>query len=81
MSKLKHLEGLVHLLMSDRQQPMIGGNQSNPALHPITGDISTSNFGRLSMHDTEARYVGSDHWIAVMDGVSGISLKRFRDKQ
>jgi hypothetical protein len=76
VSKLKDLERLVHLLMSERQQPPLDHppsrhsvSQSESVLRTSTSELSTSAFGRLSMHGTEAKYVGSNHWAAVIDGV------------
>jgi hypothetical protein len=75
-SKLKDLERLVHLLMSERLQPTSDHppsfqsvSQSESILQPNKSEILTSDFGRLSIHGTEAKYVGSDHWTAVIDGV------------
>jgi hypothetical protein len=76
VGKLKDLERLVHLLMSERQQPPSehhqsrqSVSQSGSALQSNKGESLTSDFGRLSIHGTEAKYVGSDHWAAVIDGV------------
>jgi hypothetical protein len=35
-----------------------------------TEDSLPNTFGRLSLDRTEASYVGSDHWAAIIDGVS-----------
>lgn len=35
------------------------------------GDTAES-FGRISMEDDQTNYVGSDHWAAILDTVSGL---------
>lgn len=48
------------------QQP-ISAPGSFHHLDPL--DALPNSFGRLHLHETEATYVGSDHWAAVIDGV------------
>ena len=75
ISKLNHLENLIQTLMSDRSgQPSSQPSNSQPGVNSRissqTVDALPTSFGRLSLDRTEPNYVGSDHWAAIIDGVS-----------
>jgi hypothetical protein len=75
--KLNHLESLVTLLMNERHPQLIGQpssekpfGQAGTVSGPEAVDALPNTFGRLSLDQSEASYVGSDHWAAIIDGVS-----------
>ncbi|KAF2648481.1 hypothetical protein K491DRAFT_612671 [Lophiostoma macrostomum CBS 122681] len=79
LAKLKDLENLVHLLMSEREQPsprpmglLQASNLSGESAPCDTADVLPNNFGRLSLDQAEASYVGSDHWAAVLDEIADL---------
>jgi hypothetical protein len=75
ISKLNHLESLVQTLMSERSS-QTSTQRTDDQIEVYTQsacpsvDALPNSFGRLSLDRTEPNYVGSDHWAAIIDGVS-----------
>ena len=76
ISKLNHLESLIHSLRNG-QSTASDSHTSNgqpsrqcrrESESPNTDGLP-STFGRLSLDYKEQSYVGSDHWVAIIDGV------------
>lgn len=70
--RVAQLEDLVTTLMN--AQPSTK-NQPNTATETVASDASSPvNIGHLSLENNETRYVAGDHWLSIIDGVSGLPL-------
>ncbi|KIW05313.1 hypothetical protein, variant [Verruconis gallopava] len=86
LSKLHHLENLIHSLKSEST---VSGSQSpkdSSSAKSTRESVSTevdglsSTFGRLSFDYKRPSYVGSDHWAAIIEGITELKTQ-FQDTQ
>jgi hypothetical protein len=92
--KVSQLEDLVLSLMSrinatkaaDMTSESYGGSSieesdsiTNNKIVPIEEALVSENFGRIRLDSAETSYIGSDHWMAILDGVCYLTPLRGRN--
>ncbi|KAK2801390.1 hypothetical protein FQN50_007776 [Emmonsiellopsis sp. PD_5] len=87
--RIKHLEEIVHSLVSEGKLPAAGQTSSPPTASPAESSDSAQkvadSFGRLKIDESGTSYVGSSHWEAILEdledmkGLSESSEKSYRE--